>query len=142
MQKPEQTAPKFGQETILLAEDREDVREMLTVTLQSKGYHVIQAGDGEKAVKTARTFAGDIQLMVTDVVMPHVSGADAVRQIRQFRPDLKVIFITGYAEQPCTQPALPSSVTLEKPLRPDVLLTRIRELLDRGPVTTGNSRSA
>jgi PAS domain S-box-containing protein len=142
MQKSEQTSAEFGQETILLAEDREDVREMLALTLQSKGYHVIQAGDGEQAVDTARTFAGNIHLMVTDVVMPHLSGADAVRQIRQFRPDLKVVFITGYAEQSCTQPDLPSSVVLEKPLLPDVLLTRIRELLDRGPVVTGTSRSS
>jgi two-component system cell cycle sensor histidine kinase/response regulator CckA len=80
--------------------------------------------------------------MITDVVMPHLSGPDAVRQIRQFRPDLKVIFISGYAEQPCTQPPGPSSVTLEKPLRPEVLLTRIRELLDRGPVVTVTSRTA
>jgi CheY-like chemotaxis protein len=142
MQKTEPPSPKFGQETILLAEDREDIREMLTLTLQSKGYCVIEAGNGENAVNEARTFAGNIHLMITDVVMPHLSGPDAVRQIRQFRPDLKVIFISGYAEQPCTQPAGPSSVTLEKPLRPEVLLTRIRELLDRGPVVTVTSRTA
>ena len=141
-QKPAQPSPEFGKETILLAEDRQDVREMLTLTLKSNGYNVIEAGDGETAVNTAQTFVGDIHLMVTDIIMPHLSGADAVRQIRQFRPDLKVIFITGYAEEPYTQPAVPFSVTVEKPLRPDVLLTRIRQLLDRGSEVTATTRSA
>jgi PAS domain S-box-containing protein len=137
-----QPSPEFGKETILLAEDRQDVREMLTLTLKSNGYNVIETGDGETAVNKAQTFAGDIHLMITDIIMPYLSGADAVRRIRQFRPDLKVIFITGYAEEPYTQPAVPFSVTLEKPLRPDVLLTRIRQLLDRASLVTDTTRSA
>jgi CheY-like chemotaxis protein len=142
MHKSEQSRPERGEETILLAEDRDDVREMLTLTLESNGYHVIPAGDGPNAIDAAKSFAGNIDLMVTDVIMPSLSGPDTVKRIRQFRPYLKVIFVTGYAEEPCTKPVAPYSVTLEKPLRPEVLLTRIRELLDRGPVVAGTSRSA
>jgi PAS domain S-box-containing protein len=129
--------PEHGhQEVILLVEDRDDLREILSVLLQTNGYRVIQARDGQDAVGVAESFPGHIRLMVTDVVMPNLSGPDAVQQIRQTRPDLKVIFVTGYAEL-WNQAPIPSSVTLEKPLRPESFLKRISDFLEQGQSLTG-----
>ena len=125
--------------TILLAEDRDDVREMLTLTLESKGYHVIQSANGEEAVKAAKAFHGNIHLMVTDVAMPHLNGPQAVQQIRAFRPGLKVIFVTGYSDQPFTHPKIPSTITLEKPLRPETLYACIRDLLEQSSAVAGQT---
>jgi PAS domain S-box-containing protein len=119
-----------GTETILLVEDLDELREMMSMILQSKGYHVLQAGDGEDAVQTARSFKQKIDLVIADVVMPHLNGPDAIQQIRQHRPHVKVIFITGYAEQSLIERVIPSSEILEKPLRPDTLLAKVRALLD------------
>ena len=131
MEKEKQQNSDSGEETILLAEDRDDVREMLTQALELKGYQVIQAGNGEEAVQAAKAFRGNIHLMVTDVAMPHLTGPEAVEQIRTFRPGLKALFVTGYSDQ-TVHPSIPSTITLEKPLRPEALYTRIRELLDQG----------
>jgi len=124
---------KTGSETILLVEDLDELRDMLTVTLQSKGYAVIQASNGEEAVQVARSFPGEIQLVVSDVVMPRMNGPEAVQRISEHRPSIKAIFITGYAEHPLEiKSAVPSSITVEKPVRPEMLLEKIREVLDFG----------
>jgi len=77
--------------------------------------------------------------MVTDIVMPNLSGPEAVRQIRQRRPDLKVVFVTGYAERPANQAPIPSSITLEKPLRPQSFLKEVSDLLEPGRSRTGTN---
>lgn len=136
----QQLTDEVGHETILLAEDREDVREMLALILRSKGYGVIEAGDGRAAVNAAQAYHGQIPLMLTDIAMPQLNGAEAAEQIRQFRPDLKVVFVTGYSDKPCAEPKLSSSITLEKPLRPELLLASIRDLLDGVSAVTSTSR--
>jgi two-component system cell cycle sensor histidine kinase/response regulator CckA len=136
---PESRPAPGHQEIILLAEDRDDVREMLNLLLQTEGYRVIQARDGQDAVAVAESFPGDIKLMVTDVIMPNLSGPEAVRQIRQSRPDLKVVFVTGYAERPGNQAPIPSSITLEKPLRPESFLKEVSDLLEPRRSRTGTN---
>jgi two-component system cell cycle sensor histidine kinase/response regulator CckA len=135
--KPVQTAVPVsaGSETILLVEDLDELREMIKMTLQSKGYRVILARDGEEAVRVAKSVSGEIQLVISDVVMPRLNGPEAVQQIREQSRDLKAIFMTGHAEQPIEiQSAVPSSITLEKPLRPEILLAKIREVLEHDRV--------
>jgi two-component system, cell cycle sensor histidine kinase and response regulator CckA len=130
---PDAFPVKTGSETILLVEDLDELREMLAVTLRSKGYGVIQARNGEEAVQVARSFTGEIQLVVSDVVMPRMNGPEAFRRISEDRPNLKAIFITGYAENALEIKSVdPSAITVEKPVRPEMLLEKIREVLDLG----------
>ncbi len=122
-----------GSETILLIEDFTELREMIATMLRSKGYNVLQARDGMDAVHVAASHFAPIDLVVTDVVMPKLNGPEAVRQIRARRTGVKVVYITGYADQNVIGEELfaADSITLEKPIRPDALLGRIRELLDK-----------
>jgi two-component system, cell cycle sensor histidine kinase and response regulator CckA len=90
--------PAYGHETLLLAEDEEGIRNMTRVYLDSLGYKVLEAADGEEALRISREFKGAIDLLITDVVMPGVRGDDLVRIIRNERPDIAVVFISGYAE--------------------------------------------
>ncbi len=126
-----------GTETILVIEDLAELREMIGTILQSKGYKVLQARDGVDAVNLAASHFAPIDLIVTDVVMPKLNGPEAVRQIRTRRPSMKAIYITGYSNQVMGDEELFSnSVTVEKPIRPDTLLAKIRELLDQDQTST------
>jgi two-component system, cell cycle sensor histidine kinase and response regulator CckA len=70
-----------------------------TQYLRSKGYTVLEASDGQEAVKTAREYSGAIHLMIADAVMPNMSGCQAAEQIRNFRPAMKVLYVSGYADR-------------------------------------------
>lgn len=87
-----------GMGTILLVEDEEAVRAFSARVLRNKGYDVLEAGSGESALEILEDQADAIDLLVTDVVMPRVDGPTLVRRVRKRRPDLKVIFISGYTE--------------------------------------------
>jgi two-component system, cell cycle sensor histidine kinase and response regulator CckA len=130
-------ASAAGSETILLIEDLAELREMIAAMLRSKGYNVLQARDGADAVAIATSHFAPIDLIVTDVVMPKLNGPEAVRQIRTRRGGVKAIYITGYSNQSMTAEDLSSnSITVEKPIRPDTLLTKIREVLDQDQAST------
>ena len=93
-------APKdtTGTGTVLLVEDEDSVRIFGARALRGKGYTVLEADSGEAALDVIEAYEGAIDLMVTDVVMPQMDGATLVTHVRRGRPDLKVIFISGYAE--------------------------------------------
>ena len=121
-----------GSETILLVEDLAELREMIATMLRSKGYNVLLARDGAQAVAVATSHFAPIDLIVTDVIMPKLNGPEAVRQIRTRRAGVKAMYITGYSNQAMSDEELtPNSVTVEKPIRPDTLLAKIREILDQ-----------
>jgi PAS domain S-box-containing protein len=120
-----------GSETILLIEDLHELREMIAGVLRSHGYNVLEARDGIEAVKVAASHFGPIQLILSDVIMPNLNGPDAVRQIRERRSDTKAMYMTGYSDQALATELGKDSVTLEKPIEPNVLLTKIREALDQ-----------
>lgn len=123
--------PTTGFETILLIEDLNELREMVGSMLRAKGYKVLQARDGVEAISVATAHFGTIALILTDVIMPRLNGPEAVRQIRERRPDVKVIYITGYSDQSSESgEAGADSITVEKPIKPEALLMKIRELLD------------
>jgi len=122
-----------GTETILLVEDEVEVRNLVRIILQNNGYTIVEAENGKEAVRICREMGTSIHGMVTDVVMPQMGGKDAVREIRQFCPNLVVLFMTGYTEDFITLNEMleEGMAILQKPLRAEELLRQLRESLDR-----------
>lgn len=120
-------APK-GTETILVVEDDNSLRSLVVHVLETGGYNVLQAADGNAGIAVVREYQPKIDLMLCDVVMPGLSGPDTVKQVKQYRPGLKVVYVTGYAEKPI--PDEPDSYLLSKPFTPETLFKFIRQVLD------------
>ncbi|HEX8116059.1 MAG TPA: ATP-binding protein, partial [Pyrinomonadaceae bacterium] len=120
-----------GTETILLVEDDGMVRGIARTILRQAGYTVLEAGDGESAVRTCRQHEGTIHMVLTDVVMPGMSGRAVADQLRELRPDLGVLFMSGYTEEAIVNHGvLHEGVNfLEKPFTPDTLTRKVREVL-------------
>jgi two-component system cell cycle sensor histidine kinase/response regulator CckA len=98
---PERAAPRdvTGQDTILLVEDEDAVRSFAARALRMRGYEVIEASGGEEALDIVRSRRETIHLLITDVVMPNMDGPTLVREVKRLRPDMAVIFMSGYAEE-------------------------------------------
>jgi PAS domain S-box-containing protein len=120
-----------GCETILLAEDSESLREMATEYLQSLEYAVIGAVSGKDALQRAEEFYGAIDLLLTDVVMPEMSGPELANQIAVARPAIKVLFTSGYTDDVIARQGMlnPASAFIQKPYRPKALARKVREVL-------------
>jgi PAS domain S-box-containing protein len=130
--RPEANAPG-GTETILVAEDAAPLRSLVTSTLRSLGYRVIAAEDGEQAVREFEQRASEISLVVLDVVMPRLGALGAYERMRAIRPDVKVLFTTGYAPEATQLADLVERERLrilEKPFSSQVLGMRVREVID------------
>jgi CheY-like chemotaxis protein len=121
-----------GSETILLVEDEADLRQIARVFLEHFGYRVLEARDGEEALRIGRNRADPIDLILTDVVMPGLSGRQLVEQILELRPGTKVVFMTGYADDMLLRHKVlePGVALLEKPFDKIQLAKKIREALD------------
>jgi two-component system cell cycle sensor histidine kinase/response regulator CckA len=125
--------PDGGTETVLLAEDDDLVRKAARRILETDGYQVIEASNGAEALSVAEQFGGAIDLLLTDMVMPRMNGRDLAVALRVSRPEIKVIYVSGYAggltdsEDPGDRRA-----HLRKPFSPAALLGKVRELLDGG----------
>lgn len=135
------TSPR-GKETILLAEDEEGVREIVSGFLESKGYQVLTAEDGVSAEQIAKLHKGEIHLLLTDVVMPRKGGRDLAEDLRQILPHMKVLFISGYTGDFVVRNAILESgaVFLQKPFSMQSLAKKIREVLD-GPSVAASQTS-
>ena len=96
---PVQARDVTGQDTILLVEDEEAVRSFAARALRMRGYNVLEASGGEEALEIVKSEAHTIHLIITDVVMPSMDGPTMVRHVKQLKPDLRVIFMSGYAEE-------------------------------------------
>ena len=120
-----------GNATILLAEDDPNVRAVLTEILKTAGYQVLSAADGIEAVRRFQQHQDQIQLLLFDIMMPHLNGKEAADQIRQQRPDLPILFLSGYAPDSLQQriTADLDSTCLLKPVEPDDLLMTIKQIL-------------
>jgi nitrogen-specific signal transduction histidine kinase/ActR/RegA family two-component response regulator len=119
-------------ETVLVVEDSDDLREIVDRILTQSGYQVMVAAGGPEALEMSRKFAGRIDLLLTDVVMPHMQGNELAPKLVQERPDLRVLFMSGFA-----QPALatngkllPGVTLLDKPFNEATLLARVQEVLE------------
>ena len=121
-----------GSETILVAEDELQLRMLIRRTLGERGYRVLDAGNGVEAVEIAEAHDGPIHLLVTDVVMPQLSGGELAARLQQRRPGLRVIFVSGYSDDAIERHGVlaPDSVFLQKPVMPQELARVVREILD------------
>jgi two-component system cell cycle sensor histidine kinase/response regulator CckA len=122
-----------GVETILLVEDEASLRDLLRETLEASGYFTLVARDGAEALQVVEDYANPIQLMLTDVIMPGMTGPKIVELVVQSRPEIKVLYISGYSDA-VTRNGLTGRgrAFLSKPFSPEVLLRRVREMLDAG----------
>jgi len=130
---PGETAdPAHGRETILLVEDEPAVRGLVHETLRLHGYTVLEARHGIEALMTVAKHSGPIHLLLTDVVMPQMSGPEVAEKLRGLRPETKVLYMSGYPDHPVFEQGGVSRETsfLPKPFTPVVLAKKVREVLD------------
>lgn len=122
-----------GKESIMLVEDDESVRNSLTRILTRSGYRVTTAKDGLEALELARDLGPGLQLVLSDVVMPRLSGPKLAQELRSLHPQLPILLMSGYNEEESLQPITADPVVkfLQKPVTPLILLRTVRELLDR-----------
>jgi CheY-like chemotaxis protein len=120
-----------AQETILLVEDEESVRRLARKVLEGAGYRVIEAPHGGEALQLALGYQGPIHALVSDVVMPGLSGQELAVRLQASRPGVKVLYISGYSRDAITRQGIlsPGTDFLEKPFTPEALTERVRELL-------------
>ena len=125
-----QDAPR-GIETVLLAEDAHVVRKLTRELLENRGYRVIEAASGEEAVNICQTFAGKIELLLSDVIMSHMNGHELAEQVTRIRPGIKVLLMSGYADEITrNQIAKTGFKFLAKPFTSNGLGLKVREALD------------
>jgi two-component system, cell cycle sensor histidine kinase and response regulator CckA len=132
---PAPTTAAGGSETILLVEDDEQVRALMVSVLQSCGYQVLEASDGVQALLVVGQHAGPLDLVVTDVVLPGMSGRDVAGHAAGLHPEVAVLYVSGYADHAAVQHSLldAASALLQKPFTPLALARAVRQALDARP---------
>lgn len=125
-------------ETVLLVEDEDTVRESIAEYLQQRGYTVLKANGGPQALTIASQSKQSIDLMLTDVIMPQMSGRELADRIKNYHPEIKTVFMSGYANNLLSNRQVldPRHVLLQKPVRLTALAKCLREILDRGDAAT------
>ena len=122
-----------GYETILLVEDEEEVRILIRDELRKLGYRIVEARNGVEACLVATPHIGKLKLLLTDIVMPGMSGTELARHLRVIKPELKLLFMSGYTDDVGVGAGDPASAYLQKPFTPEALASSVRELLDVKP---------
>ena len=122
-----------GEETVLLTEDEDSVRTVATAALERRGYRVLAAADGDSAIAISRAFPGRIDLLVTDVVMPGMNGRELAEQLEPMRPDMRVLFVSGYTDDAVLLKgvSLDARTFMQKPFTSLELARRVRVVLDQ-----------
>jgi DNA-binding NtrC family response regulator len=123
-----------GSETVLLVEDDPSVRDLANRLLKQQGYRVLEAANGEEALHLVRENTGEkIHLLLTDVVLPQMGGKELADQLKIFRPDLKVLYTSGYTDHAIVHHGMLDSGTyfLQKPFSLKTLSQKVREVLDK-----------
>jgi PAS domain S-box-containing protein len=121
-----------GTETILIAEDEPGLRRLIRQVLEQQGYTVLQAPDSETALEICRNYRGPVHLLLTDVVMPGMSGKELAQKVVESMPGVKVLYMSGYTDNVIVHHGVLDEgiAFLQKPFTPDVLARKIREVLD------------
>src|SRR5215470_9325629 len=121
-----------GLETILVAEDEPDLRELTRIFLESYGYKVLEAGSAEEAIRTAEEFGKPIHLLLTDVIMPGMSGRQLAEKVLSQNPNTKIVYMTGYTDDMIVQHRVlePGVHLLQKPFTKSELALKVRSTLD------------
>jgi CheY-like chemotaxis protein len=122
-----------GTETVLVVEDEEAVRAIMSAVLRRNGYTVIEAPNGEVALRLCSTYDAPIDLVVTDVIMPVMGGKELADRLLQLRRELKLLFVSGYTENAIVEHGeLERGISfLQKPITPSAFAIKVREVLDR-----------
>jgi PAS domain S-box-containing protein len=125
-------APRRGTESVLVVEDDDSLRVLMERILQARGYHVVSASDGDQAIAVDARVVGPIDLLLSDVVMPGLSGPDLAQRLVRRRPLMKVLYVSGFTHNMATASGITSHHArfLEKPFTPDALAAKVREMLD------------
>jgi two-component system, cell cycle sensor histidine kinase and response regulator CckA len=120
-----------GSETVLLVEDEESVRELVRETLKTRGYTVIEASDGIAGMRVSEEYQGNIEILITDVVMPGMSGRELAKRVAAARPNIRVLYLSGYTEDAIIHEGAlePGTGFLQKPFTLQVLARKVREVL-------------
>src|SRR5262249_23167160 len=123
-----------GTETLLVVEDEVQVRGLTTLALKASGYRVLEAANGPAAIDICRRHPEPIDLLVTDVVMPKMSGRELAGRLAEMRPTMKVLFLSGYTNDAILRHGIQESRSpfLQKPFTPSPLPPKVRELLHNG----------
>jgi CheY-like chemotaxis protein len=121
-----------GSETILLVEDDSLVRSLVMEVLESRGYRVLEAESGHEAIELCKKYDGSIDMLLTDVIMPGMSGRELRQNLAGLCPDIKVLFMSGYTDDAIVRHRIHESDMpfLQKPFSPDALAQKVREILD------------
>jgi two-component system, cell cycle sensor histidine kinase and response regulator CckA len=136
---PTEVKPARGNETILLVEDEATLRGLVKQYLQNQGYTVLEATDGSSAIRISADYRNPIHLLLTDVIMPGMNGREVASRITAGRPEVKVLYVSGYTENAIGHNGLlEEGVTLlQKPFTLPTLKTKVREMLDQLPPLEG-----
>jgi PAS domain S-box-containing protein len=126
--RPRETAQ--GWETVLLVEDEDAVRALAREVLRRHGYIVLEARHGVDALRVAERHPDTIHLMVTDVIMPHLSGREVAARLNTVRPQMKVLYMSGYTDALMHRELAPGSAFLQKPFTPETFARKVRHVLD------------
>ena len=123
-----------GEETVLVVEDEGMLRELACEFLQGGGYTVLEAGNGAEAIEISKRHQGPIHLLMTDAVMPGMSGRELAQRLHGDRPDMKVLYVSGYTDDAVFRNGLlePGTAFLQKPFTRDALTQKVRAVLDSG----------
>jgi signal transduction histidine kinase len=130
---PAAPATLTGNETVLVVEDEELVRKLVSEVLRRAGYQVLEAQDGAEALEVHEKYAGTVQLLLTDVIMPRMNGRELAESLKRTRPSMRVLYVSGYTEDAMIQKGISdgSLAFLPKPFTPHALLSKVRDVLDR-----------
>lgn len=124
-----------GSETILVAEDEDGVRSLTREVLEKYGYTVLEAANGEDALRVAEGHRGPLDLLLSDVVMPRMGGPELAQALLAKHPELRVLYMSGYTDHPMVRRGVVNAgvAFLQKPFTPTVLVARVREVLEARP---------
>lgn len=126
------TQENGSNETILVVEDADPIRKMVCAMLGQSGYRCLEAGDGSEALDLLEAARYNVDLLLTDVIMPNVGGIELARRTARLRPDLRIIFMSGYSDDPVVRTIERSpSIFLAKPFTAAALIEKVRATLEQ-----------